>query len=88
VVFRQALMHRNGVFRRHRGRKGVHNQEDAQGFLRYQRLSGWVTTNVTRKGFFPGVSGWVNGQIVGNNVTYECDRLCEADPRPRGAWCA
>jgi hypothetical protein len=26
VVFRQALMHRNGVFRRHRGRKGVHNQ--------------------------------------------------------------
>jgi hypothetical protein len=26
VVLRQALMHRNGVFRRHRGRKGVHNQ--------------------------------------------------------------
>ena len=88
VVLRQALMHRNGVFRRHRGRKGVHNQEDAQGFLRYQRLVGWVTTNVTPKGQFLGVSGWVNGFPVGNNVSYECDRLCQADPRPRSAWCA
>jgi hypothetical protein len=39
VMARQPLVDHHGVFRRHRGRKGVHDEKEAQGFLRYQRTA-------------------------------------------------
>jgi hypothetical protein len=36
VVLGQAFVDHDGISGRHRGRKGVHNEEEAQGKSRYQ----------------------------------------------------
>ena len=88
VILGEALVHRNGVLGRHRGRKRVDDKQESQGISRYQDCWGPDTTKVTPKWQLCGGPGWVKGLLVGNNVTYECDRVCQADPRPRSAWCA